>query len=127
MLRLRFAATSSLALLLAAGWLMGQDNKAGSDDATPAPTKVKGALPPNFKQLGLTEDQKQKVLKIHATYRAKIDALKEQISQLTSEERAELNKVLSDTQRIKLRELRSHEAEPAKSESKVESKAPEKK
>jgi Spy/CpxP family protein refolding chaperone len=112
MFRLRLAVTGTFALFLAAGFLMGQD-KASSDEPTPS-AKAKGALPANFKQLGLTDEQRQKVIKIHASYKSKISALREQIEQLTGEERAELNKVLSETQRIKLRELRLHEPDTSK-------------
>jgi hypothetical protein len=112
MFRLRLAVTGTLALLLAAGWLMGQDK--GASDETPASTKVKGTLPTNFKQLGLTDEQRSKVIKIHASYKAKIADLREQIERLTGEERAELNKVLSETQRVKLRELRLHEPDSSK-------------
>jgi hypothetical protein len=121
--RLRLAVMGSVALFLAAGWLLGQDNKSTSNDTQPSPTKAKGTLPPYFKALGLTDDQHQKVVRIHSGYKSKIDSLTEQIAQLRNEERAELNKVLSDTQRIRLRELRSHESEPVK-ESVPNDKAP---
>jgi Spy/CpxP family protein refolding chaperone len=111
MFRIRFAIASSLALFLGAGWLMGQDTKPAD---TPAPAKVKGTLPAYFSKLGLTDEQRQKVYKIHASYKSKIDALKEQMAQLTNEERVELNKVLSDTQRQRLRELRSRDPEATK-------------
>jgi len=113
MIRLRVAIAASVALFMAAGWLMGQDNKA--EPTTPAPTKGKGVLPAYFKSLGLTDEQRQKVVKIHASYKSKLDSLSEQIKQLKDEERAELNKVLSDTQRQKLRELRTHEPETKES------------
>jgi Spy/CpxP family protein refolding chaperone len=115
--RLRLAATGAFNLLLAAGTLMAQDGKNSSDDAPAAASKSKGTLPPNYKQLGLTDEQRQKVVKIHATYKSKIEALSEQIAQLKGEERAELNKVLSDTQRIKLREILTHESDSTKTTS----------
>jgi hypothetical protein len=100
-------------MFLAAGWLMGQDTKP-ADTTTPATGKAKGSLPPYFSKLGLTDEQRQKVVKIHASYKGKIDSLKEQISQLSNEERAELFKVLSDTQRTRYRELRAREPESTK-------------
>lgn len=111
MIRLRLAITGCMAMFLAAGWLMGQDTKPA--DTTPA-TKSKGVLPAHYSKLGLTDEQRQKVVKIHASYKGKIDSLKEQITQLTAEERTELLKVLSDTQRTKLRELLTHEAGSSK-------------
>jgi hypothetical protein len=125
MLRLRLALTGSLALFLAAGFLMGQDSKSGPDD-TPAPSgKVKGTLPANYGKLGLTDEQRQKVVKIHASFKSKIDALKEQMEDLSNQERVELNKVLNDTQRTRLRELRARE--PKEKESTTTAKKDEKK
>jgi Spy/CpxP family protein refolding chaperone len=114
MIRVRLAVTASLALLMVAGVLMGQDGKSAQDDATPPPTKAKGVLPKYFKSLGLTDDQRQKVVKVHAAYAAKLANLKEQMEQVASEERAELNKVLSDTQRVRLRELILKEPDASK-------------
>jgi Spy/CpxP family protein refolding chaperone len=132
MIRVRLAVTASLALLMVAGVLMGQDGKSTQDDATPAPTKAKGVLPKYFKSLGLTDDQRQKVVKVHSAYAAKLATLKEQMEQLASEERGELNKILSDTQRIRLRELILKEPDSskdvtAKEEKKSDSKKDEKK
>jgi hypothetical protein len=108
----RLAVTGSLALVLAAGFLMGQDDKkAPGRDGPPLP---KERLPTNFGKLGLTDEQKQKVLKIHASFKTKIQALNDQVEQLKAEERAELDKVLSDTQRTRLNELRGREKGTAK-------------
>jgi Spy/CpxP family protein refolding chaperone len=106
MIRVRLAITGCVVMFLAAGWLMGQDTKTAD-----TPAKGKGALPLYFKSLGLTDEQRQKVVKIHASYKSKLDSLSEQIKQLKNEERAELNKVLSETQRQRLRELQTHETE----------------
>jgi TolA-binding protein len=106
--RLRLAVTCSLALFLGAGWLMGQDGKSTSDD-TPSQAKVKGALPTYYGRLGLTDEQKQKVYKIHQSYKSKIDALKDQIADLSNQQQVELLKVLNDTQRTHLRELQTRE------------------
>ncbi|SRR5579871_4224608 len=114
LLHLRLALAGSLALLFATGWLMGQDEKKVPEKESQSHKKAKGSLPRYFSQLGLTEDQRQNVLKVHGAYKAKIDALREQIAQLTGEEKAELNKILSETQRIRLHELRSRESEPTK-------------
>ncbi len=105
----RLGVTGSLALFLAAGFLTGQDDKKtpGRDGAVVPKARV--ALPANFGKLGLTDEQKQKVLKIHASFKTKIQALTDQIDQLKEEEKAELNKVLSDTQRTRLNELRNRE------------------
>src|SRR5262249_27331186 len=84
----------------------GQDKK---DD-----TKAKGKLPPHFSKLGLSEEQKDKIHKIDATYKAKIDDLKKKLKELEDEQRAEERKVLTDQQRAKLRELLLGEKDPDK-------------
>jgi len=134
MLRLRLAVTCSLALFLAAGWLMGQDSKTPSDDTPASSTKVKGALPTYYGRLGLTDDQKQKVLKIHQSYKTKIDALKDQIADLTKQQQDELRKVLTDTQLTHLRELQTRESKdkttkdaPTKKDDKKDAKPDDKK
>jgi Spy/CpxP family protein refolding chaperone len=130
MKRVRLGVTASLALFLVAGVLMGQDSKSTQDDTTP-PTKAKGLLPKHFKSLGLTDEQRQKVVKVHAAYAAKVASLKEQIEQAQAEERAELNKILSDTQRTRLRELILKEPDAkdmtTKEEKKTDSKKDDKK
>jgi hypothetical protein len=102
MLRLRVGVSVLAALLLAGGWLLGDDPKKGD---TPPP-RVKGMLPQNYKKLGLTDQQTQEIYRIRGRYGAKIDALKQQIAELQEEERAEAEKVLTDAQKARLKELR---------------------
>lgn len=112
MLRLRLAVMGFLVVLLAAGGLQGQDKKAPEKD--PPVPKGKGTLPTYFKKLGLTDAQTQKVYKIHTSYKTKIDALQQQINELRKEEKTELDKVLSDEQKTRLRELRLGETDAPK-------------
>jgi Spy/CpxP family protein refolding chaperone len=106
MRRLVFPLVGSLTLLLAVGLLKAQDTKDTKDSSDKEmPTKGKTLFPPKYSQLGLTEDQRQKVLKIHQSYKSRLDALHEQIEELTKQERAELNKILDDRQRLRLSEL----------------------
>ena len=85
--------------LLAGSWLHGQDKK---DDT---PTKVKGVLPANWGKLGLTDEQKQKVYKVQNDFDAKIAALDKQIKDLKAQERGEMEKVLTDAQKARLKEI----------------------
>jgi hypothetical protein len=84
-------------VVLSGGFLLGDDKK--PDD------KVKGTLPPHYKALGLSEDQIQSVYKIQANYKTKIDELEQKIKDLKAEEKTEREKVLTDTQKAKLKEL----------------------
>jgi hypothetical protein len=53
----------------------------------------------------LSDEQKQQIYSIQATYRGKIDALDRQIRDLRNKERADLRKVLTDAQRSHLKEI----------------------
>jgi hypothetical protein len=97
----RLGAAVGLAVaLLWGGLLLSDDTKGPQPD---------GALPPGWKQLGLTQDQAEKVFKTRAAYRAKIDALKQQIEALKKEEADELEKVLTKAQRDRLKQIRDKE------------------
>jgi hypothetical protein len=103
MYRLRFLAPAGLVILLAGGWLMGDDKKSNPND--PPPVRV--SLPPNFKKLGLTDTQRRDILRVRANYAGKIDKLKQEIAELQQQEKADVEKLLTDAQRARLREIRS--------------------
>jgi Spy/CpxP family protein refolding chaperone len=77
----------------------------GVDDKKDPPTKVKGTLPANWAKLGLTDEQKQKVYRAQSEYREKIGVLEQQIKELKEKERSEMEKVLTDAQKARLKEL----------------------
>jgi hypothetical protein len=99
--RLRVGVPVVVALLLAAGWLVGQTR---SPDEPPP--RMKGVLPPNFKKLGLTDEQTREIYKIRGTYAAKVEALKQQIRDLHTQEMGEIEKLLTEAQKLRLRELK---------------------
>lgn len=87
-----------MALVAFAGnWLMGQDT---------AP-RFRGQLYAKWRQLGLTDEQKQQVYKIQAEYRSKIRELEQKIKQLRAEELTKATAVLTPAQKTRLRELAS--------------------
>jgi hypothetical protein len=108
MLRLAARGSVVVALLLAGGWLMGDDTKKGEEPQL----RVKGTLPANYKKLGLTEQQVQDIYKVQAKYDAKIAALRQQIRDLQEEQRMEREKLLTGAQKARLRELRLGETRP---------------
>jgi hypothetical protein len=61
----------------------------------------------------LTDDQKQQVYSAQSEFRAKIDDLQRQVRQLQKQERAALEKILTDAQRARLRELISEKGPAA--------------
>jgi Spy/CpxP family protein refolding chaperone len=92
----------ALALL---GAVYAQDKDKSTKDDKPA-VKVRGQLPPYYKKLGLRDDQIQKIYKIRADYKSKIDDLKKKMDQLKADEKESLEKVLTPEQQKRLRELR---------------------
>lgn len=104
----------AVALVLSGG-LLGQDKK----DAP-----VKGQLPAQWKKLGLNDDQVKKIYSVQTEYRGKIADLKEKIKDLEKQERSEMEKVLTDGQKARLKEIL---LEKAPADSKKDDKKDEKK
>jgi Spy/CpxP family protein refolding chaperone len=84
--------------LLAVTGLSGADRK----DAGP---RGRGALPPHWNRLGLTDDQKQQLYDTQGEYRAKIEDLQRQISKLKKQQLADMAKVLTPAQKARLHEI----------------------
>ena len=97
--RLCVAVTALAVAMLAGNWLLGDSPK--PDD----PPKSKGQLPAHFKKLGLSDKQVQQIYKIEASYREKILALQAQIDDLKKAQHLEVDDVLTDDQKARLKEL----------------------
>jgi hypothetical protein len=69
--------------------------------ATQDTKKPKSALPPGFKDLGLSAAQKDKIYDLLSDYKTKISALDKQIKELKNKEHQELFRVLTEEQREK--------------------------
>jgi Spy/CpxP family protein refolding chaperone len=67
--------------------------------------KLKGFLPMYWKNLGLTESQKQQVYKVQADYKKKLEALEQQIEQLKEARRKDLEAILTEQQKAELRKI----------------------
>jgi hypothetical protein len=63
-------------------------------------------LPMHFNKLALSKDQQEKVLKVRGEYDAKFAALRKQLQDLEVQEKAAVEKLLTDSQKVKLKELR---------------------
>ena len=98
----------SVAFLTVAG-IVGQEPKPGEPKAAKADPKVepkaKGQLPQNWKQLGLTDDQVQKVYKVQTKYNGDIDKLEAQIKDLKAKMSKERSEVLTAEQKKRLEEI----------------------
>lgn len=115
MIRVRLLLCVVLCALLGGGWLAGQEEKG----------KVRGTLPANWRKLGLSSDQVQKVYTVQGEFRGKISVLQAQIDKLKAQEKTELAKVLTPAQKERLQEILTGKVpgEPAK-EKKPDSKKP---
>lgn len=67
--------------------------------------KFKGSLPSRWGQIGLSEDQKQNVYKIQGQYRDEIDKLQAKIEDLKAQQKKEMERILTEEQKKRLREL----------------------
>jgi Spy/CpxP family protein refolding chaperone len=101
MFRMRVGVLVLAALLLAGGWLLGEDPKKADEGGTPAKVRTP-ALPAGWKQLKLDKEQRAKVNAIQVDYAKKIAALQKQIEELRKEEKAEMTAVLTDEQKKQL-------------------------
>ena len=99
MTKLRVLLGVALIAFLVGGLSLAQEKK------DPPTVKTKGTLPANWKKLGLTDEQTQKVYKVRADYGDQINTLKQRITQLQSDEKAELLKLLTDAQKARLKEI----------------------
>jgi hypothetical protein len=104
MYRLRTVFVVFAVVALCGAWADGQDK------AKDQPGKTKGQLPANWGKLGLSEEQKQKVYRIRNDYAPKIDDLQKQVTDLREKERRDMEGVLTDAQKARLREIMASKA-----------------
>ena len=102
MTRLRFVVSVLVLGVVTSGFLFGEDKKDEKD-----PIIVKAQLPRHFKQLALSETQRKAVYKVRGKYAAEIEKLKQQIAALQEQETADLENILTDAQKARLKELRA--------------------
>jgi TolA-binding protein len=102
MYRMRLLVVLIVLVGVCSPWAGGQDK---TKDA-----KQRGQLPANWGKLGLTDEQKQRVYKIQNSYRPKIDALQQKIDDLRESQRKDMESVLDNAQRSRLRDILSGKA-----------------
>lgn len=106
--RTLFAVTAALLLGTTA---VAQEPKKPVDPPKPVdpkkedPKPVKGQLPTYWKMLGLSEEQVQKVYRVHAKYNDEIDTLEAKIKELKDKMAKERLEVLSPEQKKRLEEI----------------------
>ena len=93
-----------------ASWLAIQSGSAqekkDAEKGKKAAAETKGRLPNNYGQVGLSDEQKNKIYAVQAKYNGEIDKLEAQIAQITMQRDTEIQAVLTAEQKTKLNELR---------------------
>jgi len=106
--RLRFGLfVLGLCVLLGSNGLTGQDpakkDETKKEDKKNEPAgKYKGTLPQNWREIGLTDNQKQEVYRIQTKYNEKIDKLEAEIKELKTKMSDDRFKVLTAEQKKSL-------------------------
>ncbi len=98
-------ATVVVCLVALVGLVAAQDTKKDDTSKDSTSGRVRGQLPANYRQLGLTDDQKKQIYKVQSDFGAKIDDLEAQVKKLRHEEKQAMEKVLTDAQRQRLLEI----------------------
>lgn len=69
------------------------------------PGRVRGMLPANYRKLGLTDEQKNKIYRLQAEYDDKIKEAEERLAKLKAERSKVAETVLTDAQKARLKEI----------------------
>ncbi|GIX03861.1 MAG: hypothetical protein KatS3mg113_0867 [Planctomycetaceae bacterium] len=93
--------------VMVAGGVWSQDAKTGKKgEPKAAAEKVSGRLPNNFGQLGLSNEQRQKIYSIQSKYNEQIEELTRQVDALKKKRDEEIENVLTAAQKEQLKQLR---------------------
>ena len=98
-------------LFVMSGGLAGQEKKDDpkkKDEPTKKddpPVKAKGVLPMNWKKIGLTDEQVQKIYRIQTKYNDEIAALEAKIAELKTTKDKEMKGVLTADQKKRLEDI----------------------
>ncbi|HQR09409.1 MAG TPA: hypothetical protein PLN21_21485 [Gemmatales bacterium] len=83
-----------------------EKSKSGSSSTKEKESKVRGVLPAHYKQLALSEEQRQAIYKIQNEYSDKIDDLQKKMDDMRAERNAKYLKTLTKAQRDRLEEIK---------------------
>ncbi len=117
-----FVGAIVLSLLLgSASSAVAQDkekSKSGSSGSSSGSkdSKVRGVLPQHYRQLALSDEQKQTIYKIQNEYSDKVDDLQKKIDEVKAERNAKYLKTLTKVQRDHLEEIKKGADKAAKDE-----------
>jgi hypothetical protein len=100
MLRLWLTVPLLLVGMVWSGLLLGEDKKSAKE-----PIIVSKRLPTHYKDLGLSQKQKNQIYRIHGKYQTEIQELYDKIKELRAQEKVDCERVLTPAQKARLREL----------------------
>lgn len=100
----------AMALLVSGANSVAAQDK-GKSKSEPPSSKVRGVLPQHYRQLGLSEEQRQNIYKIQNEYADKIDDLQKKIDDMKAERNAKYLKALTKAQRDRLEEIKKGDKE----------------
>jgi hypothetical protein len=91
-----------------------------ADDAPKqsVPTKTKRSLPAGWGKLGLSDQQKQRIMQIQAGMGGRIEMLQKQVKDMQEAEKRAMYQVLTDAQKAQLKEIIASKAGEVKEDSK---------
>lgn len=84
--------------------------KTSAQETKSTAKKSKGRVPPHYGKLNLTQEQKNKIYQVQASYKSQIDSLKKQLADLNSKRKAECKSVLTASQKTMLDKILSEVA-----------------
>lgn len=77
------------------------------EEPTAKSTKPVRRVPPYYAQIGLTTDQRERIRVVQDKYAPGIDKLEQQLAELRSRQKTDLEAVLTAEQKMKLTQLRN--------------------
>ena len=119
------AATSLLMFVVfTGGYDVSAQGSGTSEEAagtSRAETRRRRPLPAYYGKIGVTDEQREQLHAIQDRYHQQIDALQQQIRQLIRERDAEMEKLLTPGQKLRLQELRQEARERSRTRQSVRS------
>jgi len=96
----------------------GSKSGSKSSKAEAKESKIRGVLPQYYRQLGLSDEQRQNIYKIQHDYSDKLDELEKKLEDMKAERNAKYLKELTKSQREQLEELKKGREEKSKDKDK---------
>ncbi|MBL8824121.1 MAG: hypothetical protein JNJ77_16165 [Planctomycetia bacterium] len=81
-------------------------SKSSSSKSEAKESKIRGVLPQYYRQLGLSDEQRQNIYKIQHDYADKLEELEKKLEDMKAERNAKYLKELTKSQREQLEELK---------------------